>query len=71
MRHGVSNLLRENDADINTAQELLRHADNRITLDIDQQTVTGERRAARKLAVNTLWGGENLCALKNPDCDEN
>jgi integrase len=68
-RHGFSNLLRENKVEIKTAQELLRHANSRITLDIYQQTVTEERRSAQKMAVNTLLGGGNLSTLEHPDCD--
>lgn len=69
-RHGFSNLLRENEVEIKTAQELLRHANSRITLDIYQQTVTEERRSAQKLAVNTPLGGETLSTLQHPDLDE-
>ena len=54
-RHGMSNLLRECGVDVKVAQELLRHANSRTTLDIYQQTVTQERRAAQTLAFNELW----------------
>ncbi len=66
-RHGFSNLLRENKVEIKTIQDLLRHANSRITMDIYQQTVTEERRSAQKLVVNTLLGGENLSTLEHPD----
>jgi site-specific recombinase XerD len=39
-RHGLVNLLRQNGVDIKTVQELLRHANSGIPLDIYQQTVT-------------------------------
>lgn len=55
-RHGLSNQLRENGVDVKTAQELLRHANSRITLDIYQQTVTDERRVAQVIAVKGLLG---------------
>jgi integrase len=55
-RHGFSNMLRENKVEIKTAQELLRHANSRITMDIYQQTVTDERRAAQAIAVKGLLG---------------
>lgn len=55
-RHGLSNQLRENGVEIKTAQELLRHANSRITLDIYQRSVTEERRAAQALAVKGLLG---------------
>ena len=35
------------------AQELLRHANSRTTLDIYQQTVTEERRAAQTLVLSS------------------
>jgi integrase len=66
-RHGFSNLLRENKVEIKTIQDLLRHANSRITMDIYQQTVTEERRSAQKLVVNTFLGGENLSTLEHPD----
>jgi len=69
-RHGFSNLLRENKVEIKTAQELLRHANSRITLDIYQQTITEERRAAQALAFNTLMGLESSSTLEHPDSDE-
>jgi integrase len=54
-RHGMANLLRQCGVDVKVAQELLRHANSRITLDIYQQTVTEERRAAQALAFSDLW----------------
>jgi len=55
-RHGMANLLRQTGADVKVAQEMLRHANSRITMDIYQQTVTGERRAAQDVAFKTLMG---------------
>jgi integrase len=54
-RHGMSNLLRQCGVDVKVAQELLRHANSRITLDIYQQTVTEERRQAQAMAFDELW----------------
>jgi integrase len=59
-RHGMSNLLRQSGADVKVAQELLRHANSRITLDIYQQTVTEERRAAQALAFASMWPAKDL-----------
>ena len=69
-RHGLSDLLRRNHVEIKTIQELLRHANSRITMDIYQQTVTEERRDAQAIAFRTLSGGENLSTLQHPDLDE-
>jgi site-specific recombinase XerD len=57
-RHGMANLLRQSGADVKVAQELLRHANSRITMDIYQQTVTAERRAAQEVAFETLMGAD-------------
>ena len=65
-RHGFSNLLRENRVDVKVAQELLRHANSRITLDIYQRTVTDERRAAQELVFRDLVGDQTLRTLKHP-----
>jgi integrase len=60
-RHGMSNLLRKCGVNVKVAQELLRHANSRITLDIYQQTVTEERREAQAKAFSELWGnGTNI-----------
>ena len=53
---GVADLLRRNGVDVKTAQELLRHANSRILMDIYQQTITSERRAAQAVAFETLMG---------------
>lgn len=58
-RHGMSNLLRQCGVDIKVAQDLLRHANARITMDIYQQTITPERRRAQAAAFNELWTGED------------
>ena len=54
-RHGMADLLRRKHVDLKTAQELLRHANPRILLEIYQQTVTEERRAAQTLAFDSIW----------------
>ena len=43
-------MLRQKGVDIKTTRELLSHANSRITLDIDQQSVTEEKRHAQNLA---------------------
>jgi integrase len=69
-RHGFSNLLRQNGVDVKTAQELLRHANSRITLDIYQQTVTEERRAAQALAFTSLMSPPGNQTITNHDLRE-
>ena len=55
-RHGLATLLRQQGVDVKTAQELLRHANSRITVDIYQQAVPDERRFAQNLAFEGLIG---------------
>jgi integrase len=64
-RHMFSNLLRECGADVKTAQDLLRHANSRITQDIYQRTVTDERRAAQAAAFNVLVGKSSHRTSRN------
>jgi integrase len=54
-RHGMATLLRQCGVDIKVAQDLLRHANPRITMGIYQQTVTEERREGQALAFSHLW----------------
>jgi integrase len=59
-RHGMADMLRRNRVDLKTAQELLRHANPRILLDVYQQTVTEERRAAQALAFGSIWADNTI-----------
>jgi integrase len=56
-RHGLATMLRQKGVDIKTAQELLRHANSRITQDIYQQAVSEEKRAAQDLVFRGLLEG--------------
>jgi integrase len=56
LRHGLGTMLRQQGVDLKTTQELLRHANSRITLEIYQQAVSEEKRAAQKLAFKGLFG---------------
>ena len=49
-------MLRQVKADVKTAQEILRHANPRITLEFYQQAVTEEKREAQDLALKGLLG---------------
>ena len=59
-RHGLATMLRQQGVDIKTAQELLRHANSRITLEIYQQAVSAEKRVAQNLAFRGLLEGSSL-----------
>ena len=59
-RHGLATMLRQHGVDIKTAQELLRHANPRITLEIYQQAVGAEKRAAQNLTFRGLLEGSSL-----------
>ena len=54
-RHGLATMLRQLGVDIKTAQELLRHANSRITLEIYQQSVCAEKREAQDRVMETLF----------------
>ncbi|MGA9669971.1 MAG: tyrosine-type recombinase/integrase [Terracidiphilus sp.] len=56
-RHGLATMLRQKGVDIKTAQELLRHANSRITQDIYQQAVSEEKRLAQNLVFRGLLEG--------------
>jgi integrase len=56
-RHGLATMLRQQKVDLKTAQELLRHANPRITPEIYQQAVSEEKRAAQDLVFRGLFGG--------------
>jgi len=53
-RHTFSTLLKANGEDIKVVQELLRHANSRITLDIYTQAVTPAKRAAQSKVVEMM-----------------
>lgn len=53
-RHSLATNLRSLGVDIKTAQELLRHANSRITLDIYTQAVSTEKRSANDRLVTML-----------------
>ena len=46
-RHTFGTLLKANGEDVKTVQELLRHANSRITLEVYTQAVTSHMRAAQ------------------------
>jgi len=55
-RHSFGTLLKANGEDVKTVQELLRHANSRITLDVYTQAVTSNKRAAQSKVVRMMVG---------------
>jgi integrase len=47
-------LLKANGKDVKTVQELLRHANSRITLDVYTQAVSSNKRAAQSKVVKMM-----------------
>jgi integrase len=53
-RHSFGTLLKANGEDVKTVQELLRHANSRITLDVYTQATTSHKRAAQSKVVKMI-----------------
>jgi integrase len=53
-RHSFGTLLKANGEDVKTVQELLRHANSRITLEVYTQAVTSHKRAAQSKVVRMM-----------------
>ena len=53
-RHTFGTLLKDNGEDVKTVQELLRHANSRITLDVYTQAVKATKRAAQSKVVRMM-----------------
>lgn len=53
-RHTFATLLKANGEDVKTVQELLRHANSRITLEVYTQAVTSHKRAAQSKVVRMI-----------------
>ena len=52
--HSFGTLLKANGEDVKTVQELLRHADSRITLDVYTKAVNLHKRAAQSKVVSIV-----------------
>jgi site-specific recombinase XerD len=57
-RHSLGTLLKANGEDVKTVQELLRHANSRITLDVYTQAVNSNKRAAQSKVVKMMDSSE-------------
>jgi integrase len=53
-RHSFGTLLKANGEDVKTVQELLRHANSKITLDVYTQAVNSHKRAAQSKVVRMM-----------------
>jgi integrase len=53
-RHSFGTLLKANGEDVKTVQELLRHANSRITLDVYTQALSTNKRAAQSKVVKMM-----------------
>ncbi len=67
-RHTYSTLLKANGEDIKVVQELLRHANSRITLDIYTQALTPAKREAQSRIANLILPKKTMVgeSLPNP-----
>ena len=66
-RHTFGTLLKANGEDVKTVQELLRHANSRITLEVYTQATTSNKRAAQSKIVRMMVPdlGENLGGMRS------
>jgi site-specific recombinase XerD len=58
-RHSLATNLRSLGVDVKVAQELLRHANSRITMDLYTQAVSADKRIASGRQVEMLIAGKN------------
>jgi site-specific recombinase XerD len=56
-RHGLATNLRSMGVDVKVAQELLRHANSRITMDHDTRAVSADRRLVSGRQMDLLLAG--------------
>lgn len=64
-RHTFGTLLKANGEDVKTVQELLRHANSRITLDVYTQALSTNKQAAQNKVVKMM--DPNLGEMKDEE----
>ena len=64
-RHSLATNLRSLGVDVKVAQELLRHANSRTTLDIYTQAVSADKRHASQRHIELLTGSVPLRTVEN------
>jgi len=65
-RHTFGTLLKANGEDIKTVQELLRHANSKITLEVYTQAMTSNKRAAQSKVVRMMVPNEGAVQVQKP-----
>ncbi len=65
-RHSFGTLLKANGEDVKTVQELLRHANSRITLEVYTQAVTSNKRAAQSKVVRMMVPNVGAIRVQTP-----
>jgi integrase len=65
-RHTFGTLLKANGEDIKTVQELLRHANSKITLEVYTQAMTSNKRAAQSKVVRMMVPNEGAVRVQKP-----
>ena len=65
-RHTFGTLLKANGEDVKTVQELLRHANSRITLEVYTQAVTSNKRAAQSKVVKMMVPNVGAIRVQTP-----
>jgi integrase len=57
LRHTFGTLMKANGEDVKTIQELLRHANFKVTMDVYTQAVTEVKRTALSRVARQIMGG--------------
>ena len=65
-RHSLATNLRAAGVDLNTAQELLRHANSRITLDVYTRAISATKREANDRVMKMVLEAGNKKILSAP-----